>query len=168
MKSHNSWWHHKHRLILFDTSFWLGLVKNESKDFKAFVDCYSDCTFLIPYPSFAEFLNDFPLKNIITFNLLKSIFIDSATKFKYYKYCLTESERDSFLRYYFTLEPKSRKHHKSAPNFVDIIIGKIIEEETAPFVFATKTQGDFARFFRNSRGLQLVINFGNSVIETYR
>lgn len=157
-----AWWRHQAKFILFDSCFWIGLIENESKDYKDFIDTYIDRTFLIPYPSFAEFLNDIPLRNELKFKTLREVFLNQAIEKIYYKHNLKEDESISILNEYFSSSSKAARG--SVPNFVDIIIGKIIEEMRTPFAFVTKNSGDFAKYINSNRALCHVVDFGKKQV----
>lgn len=57
------WWKHSIPSILFDSCFWIDFIENSSEHTEFIEEYKKTATFIIPYPSFAEFLNDKPLKN---------------------------------------------------------------------------------------------------------
>lgn len=151
------WWVHTQNLILVDSSFWIGYIDSESNDYGEFLNKYSDKTFLIPYPSLAEFMNDKLLKNSKGFEKIIKFFTNKKN-IEYYKYNLTECERDFFINEF--LGSKLKIKEKGIPNFIDIIIGKIIEDTNAPFVFVTKNSSDFFKFTNKHRLNCHVLDFG--------
>lgn len=152
----SNWWRHSKNLILFDSSFWIGFIEAESDDYEMFLNEYQDKTFLIPYPSLAEFLNDRLLRNPVGFNKIKKFFINRQN-IKFYKHNLSEYEKDKILDDFLTSSMKLTR--SGVPNFVDIIIGKIIEEMNAPFIFVTKNSGDFFKFINKNRSMCNVLDF---------
>jgi len=111
----------------------------------------------MPYPSFAEFLNDIPLKHELKLKILRDVFLNKAVKIQYYKYNLTDSEKDCILNEYFSSPVKIKG--AVGPNFVDIIIGRIIKELNFPFAFATLNFSDFSKYGHNKKAPCWVVDF---------
>lgn len=150
------WWQHQETYILFDTGFWIGLLTNEDNDFQNFFDEYQNCSFMIPYPSLAEFCNDHLLKNQPGFIKIKNIFKKHHDRIIFYKNNISITELNDSLQKFFSSDISKNRSVKGIPNLVDIIIGKIIEETKYRFVFVTTNSSDFF-YYRNKNRTNCIV-----------